>query len=320
MAVKQKRLSPEERLNKALADLAPFEAELHLLLPAQVWPFVEALCRLLLQHGTDRQQSRDLIAELALTCRQEALRKFGHDTLETFKLSRMLREGTSRWTPKAPRVDAITYINSAKHPPHRFTGDQDTAANDIRDVWGAFGKFLEVASRSIGGGGSARSQALGPVDVMGEDLWAHHRDVFKPWINKAARTVVTRRTSTGNHLSIAAIVFKVLVDDVYPEEIDNNYALIKGTALRAVKAGLDAYHNPDLLDAWGKPPPDPKKPGQGGLQKPPAAPGGTGTAPQEAPAAPAPAKRPPGLWQPPKPKLPPSGKVKLAPRKPKKNA
>lgn len=299
------KLTAEQKLQKALADLAPFEAELSLLLPAQVWPFVEALCRLHLL--ADSVEGRELVAQLALTLRQEALRKFGHDTLETFALARLLREGTARWHPKPPRLDSITHINKAKHPPHRLTGDQDAVAHNICEVWTAFGKFLEVASRGIGGGGSARSQALGPVDVMGEELWKHHRTVFTPWQYKAARTVVERRTSTGNHLTIAAVVFKVLVEDIYPEELDRQFALVGGTALKALKAGLDAYYTPERLDAWGKPKPDPAKApqtGGQGAQKPPA-----GT-----PAAP---KRPPGLWVAPRPKLAPGQKIKLPPRKKK---
>lgn len=306
------KITPQERLTKALEGLAPFEAELHLLLPAQIWPYVETLCRLLL--SADNKESRDLVAQLALTCRQEALRKFGHDTLETFALARMLREGTSRWQPKQPVKDSITHINSYPHKPHRFTSQQEDAAHQIREVWEAFGKFLDIAGRGIGGGGSARGQALSPVDVMGDSMWEHHRDVFKPWLNKAARTVVERRTSAGMHLTIAAVVFKVLKEDIYPEDLDTQFALIKGTTLKALKAGLDAYYAPAKLDLWGKPPP--KAPnaglqgGQGGQNHA----GGSQGSQDPAQAAPAPAR---GLWVTPRPKLAPGEKVKLGPRKKK---
>lgn len=309
---KAPKLSAEEKLNKALDGLAPFEAELSLLLPAQVWNFVEALCRLHLQADATKQ-GRELVAQLALTMRQEALRRFGHDTLETFALARMLREGTARWQPKEPRLDAISHINNAKHPPHRLTSDQQEAAEDIREVWTAFGKFLEIAGRDIGGGSSSRATALGPVDVMGEGLWEHHRDVFKPWQFKASRTVVLRRTSTSNHLTIAAVVYKVLVEDIYPAELDLHFALVGGTALKALKAGLDAYRNPDRLDGWGKPPAAPQT---GGLQAQTGA-GGGKTPAKGQPAAPAKPKRPPGLWVAPRPKLAPGEKVKLPPRKKK---
>lgn len=302
---KQPKATPEERLNKALDGLALFEDELQLLLPAQVWPYVETLARL--QLLTDTKESRDLIAQLALACRQEALRRFGHDTLETFKLARLLREGTDRWHPKPPTLDAITHINNYSNKHQRFTMEQDAAANNICVVWSAFGKFLEIAGRGIGGGGSARSQALGPVDVMGQDLWDHHREVFKPWQFAASRAVVRRRSITGNNLTIAAVVFKVLVEDMYPEDLDHHFALLGGTALKAVKAGLDAYHDPKRLTDWGKTPqntpPAPQTGGQGARQPS----GGSPTAP----------KRPPGLWVPPVPKLPPGGKVKLGPRKKK---
>jgi len=309
---KAKKPTAEERLNKALEGLAPFEAELQLLLPAQVWPFVEAFCRLHLQKDASRE-ARELVAQLALTLRQEALRKFGHDTLETFKLARLLREGTARWQAKPPRLDSISHMKRYLHKPHRLSGDQESAANDIRMVWEAFSKFLEIAGRGIGGGGSSRAQALGPVDVMGESLWEHHRDIFKPWQNIASRTVVRRRTVTDNHLTIAAVVFKVLVEDLYPEELDTHFALVKGTALRALKAGLDAYHTPYRLEAWGR---DPQNPPQPGGQQPQNVTNGSQAA-KTAETAVAPLKKSTGLWTPPRPKLAPGEKVRLAPRKAK---
>lgn len=314
---KAPKLTPEERLNKALDGLAVFETELRLLLPAQLWPFVETLCRAHLRNQKD-QISRDLVAQFALTCRQEALRRFGHDTLETFALARMLKEDTENWRPKAPRQDSITYINKQPNKLHRFNADQETAAKDILLIWEAFGKFLQISGGGIGGGGGARSQALGPVDVIGQELWQHHKTVFTPWQAKASRTVVERRTTTGTHLTVAAVVYKVLVEDIYPEELDRAFALIAGTALRALKAGLNAYNNPALLDSWGRP--KLQGPNNGQMrptqpQTPPVV--GTASPAAQNPAT-SPAKRPPGLWQAPRPKLPPGGKVKLKPRKRKK--
>ncbi|HKX36995.1 MAG TPA: hypothetical protein VJM79_10085 [Rhizorhapis sp.] len=313
---KQKKPSAEERLIKLTEPSRLMEAQMQLLMPAQIWAYVEQLVRdYLIMHANDKV-SRDLVSQMALACRMETMARFGHDSLETFALAKMLRTDGPRFRQPAPRPDAITHINNYPHKPHRLEMDQENAANDIIRVWTAFGKFLEVSSRSIGGGGSARSQALGPVDVMGQDLWDHHRQTYTPWYQIASKIPVARRTA-GLSLTVAGVVFKILIEDLYPEQLDSQFALIKGTALRALKAGLTAYADPALLANWGKPKIPPAGAPLGGK------PGPGGPTPQPDPVSAAsgeisvPKKRPPGLWQPPKPKLPPDGKVKLAPRRAK---
>lgn len=248
---KAKKPSAEERLIKEAQYNKEMEATLSVLMPPKVWLFVETLCRLHMQASNDSPEARDLVAQFALACRQEGLARFGHDSLESFALVKLLRAGP-RWNPKPPRLDAITYINNQVNRGLRLSMHQEEAANHIVEVWQAYGKFLEITGRGLGGGGGARSRAQGPVDVMGEELWAHHRDIYTPWYRVATLVPVARRHA-GPALTMAALVFKILVEDIYPEEADRNYALLGGTALKALKVALDSYSNPLLLANWGKP-------------------------------------------------------------------
>lgn len=279
---KQKKQTAEERLILATQDLRILESHLQLLMPAQIWTYVETLCRLYLVSQANDKISRDLISQMALACRMETMARFGHDSLETFALAKMLANQGPRFTPPAPRPDAISHINKYPHKPHRLDMDQEAAAHDIVQIWTAFGKFLEISGRGFEGGGGARSRAKGPVDVMGQDLWDHHREVYTPWYKIASKIPVARRTA-GLALTIAGITFKILVEDLYPEQIDNQFCLVKGTALKALKAGLSAYQDPVQLAAWGRradpapgtpqdgqtrsgapnPPPSPQKPASG---------------------------------------------------------
>lgn len=303
---KAAKLSPEERLMQATEGELQTEATMQLLMPPKVFAGLAELVRVLLQGG--RHMDRNLVAQLALQMRTDSRLRFGHDSVETFALVKLMGEDRQRWSPKLPRVDAVTHIQHSPHLPHRLNTEQEDAADSIIEVWAAYGKFLEMSGRGIGGGGGNRSSALNPVDVMGQPTWDHHRDVYSPWHFAASRTIVERRTSNGEHLTLASVVFKILVEDTYPHELDKAFALVGGTALKALKWGLTHYHNPAKVAEWGKKPPveTPVAPKEGGLGAQTAA-GGTGT----------PAKRPPGLWVAPTPKLAPGEKVKLAPRKAK---
>lgn len=244
-----KNLSNEEKLAQAIAQAqaihsrsAALEAELQIILPPKVFDLVHQLARRYLQICEHDQPSRELIALLALMMRQEAFARFGHDTLETVAIGKLL----VRSAPPARkgRLDALTHISRYRSPRMRLDADQEAAAKHIQTIWQAFGKFLFIAQRGMGGGGGQRSRALAPMDVMDEDIYQHYREYYVPWYNLAAKTKVKRQDEGNSSVTLAGIVFKILVEDVYPESIDAAFALIKGTALKALKAGLSAYFNP----------------------------------------------------------------------------
>jgi hypothetical protein len=128
-------------------------------------------------------------------------------------------------------------------------------------VWAAFGRFMSIASRGLGGGGGSRGRVVQPVDVMDQELWDHHRDVYTLWYNQAKITQVDRRRGSS-HISLAAIVFKILIDDLYPEEMDIAYGLVRGSSLKGLKAALSAYWSPEAMAAFGLPPAAPTGPAQ----------------------------------------------------------
>jgi len=255
---KAKHNKTEKRLQK-IVDQHKEESPLKLLTSAKIFVRIEELCRKYLDVNRYDTPSKELVSQLTFTFRQEAIARFGHDTLETFALAKLVQKGPSLgFIDKPPRVDSITWINNYPSKNSRLSSDQQEAAEKIRDVWEAFGKFLWVTGRSYGGGGGgSRSSATSPLDVMGDDLWKHHQTIFTPWCNIASKTSVNRRMAGGG-LTIAAITFKILVEDFYPEAIDKGFGLVKGTALKALKAGLSAYFSPERLVDWGKPPPQPQ--------------------------------------------------------------
>ena len=90
------------------------------------------------------------------------------------------------------------------------------------------------------------------MDIMGEDLYKHHKEIYKPWYEVASKVLLPRRAA-GSTISIAALTFKILVEDCYPEQLDEQWALVKGSGLRGFKAGLSAYFDPIQLWAFDKP-------------------------------------------------------------------
>lgn len=305
------KLTAEQKLMQASPEELVVEGAMALLMPANIFGFVAQLVRLALDHGGPAD--REMVASMALHMREASRQRFGHDSVETLALVKLFNAPAAGWTPKPPRLDSITHMQANPHKPHRLTTEEEAAASNIIAIWAAYGKFLEMTGRGIGGGGSARSSAIGPVDVMGQDTWEHHQEVFGPWQAAASRVVVERRVVGGTHLTLAAVVFKVLVEDTYPEELDRHFALFGGTARKALKWGLNHYYAPERLADWAKKPPQPDKVG---LQRETVV--GSGIdGPPDAPTAPATPKRPPGLWVAPRPQLAPGEKIKLGARKPK---
>ena len=239
----------------------PLEAELQLLLPPKLFSPMLEICKLFLTQQRNDQPSRDLIGRLAFTFRQECLARFGHDSLETFALAKLLDE-TRRppgFTPPPPKLDAISHIQEYGNRLARLDASQEDAVNHIKSIWEAFSKFRDIAGGGFGSGGGGRSQILSPMDVMGEDIYKHHRTIYKPWYEVASRIPVARRSMGGN-VTVAAITFRIIIEDVYPEDLDQSYALVKGSALKVFKLGLDAYFDPPRLWALLKPAPEASAP------------------------------------------------------------
>lgn len=202
------------------------------------------LCRHHLNDNKNSQASRSLLAALGFSLRIEAMMKFGHDSVESFAIAKLL--GTVQgFQPKPPRPDALSYIQNAKRKEARLNIDQRAAADQIALVWDAFGKFLNMGARSLEGGGGNRTRALAPMDVMDQETYDEvYKKYFVPWYEVVKKITVARRIA-GPLLTVAAVTFKVIVEDKYPDDIDRAFGLTKGMALRALKFGLRHYWNPD---------------------------------------------------------------------------
>lgn len=269
---KNKQDKTEKRLQKIIDSGTDF---LPMLTSPRIFTFIEHLCRKHLEENKYDEPSKSFIAGFAFSMRQEAMAKLGHDSLETLMIAKLLMTGpTAGFIDKAPRLDSITWINRypAKHA--RLSAEQEEAAEFIKSIWDGFGKFLWISGRSFGGGGGSRSSAAQPIDVMSEELWQHHQTIYSPWHKVASRIAVDRRTAGGD-LTIAAITFKILIEDYYPEQVDGAYGLMAGKALKALKFGLDGYWNPLLLAI---PVPEPRGGARAGAGRPTSVAGGRSAA------------------------------------------
>lgn len=248
----QDKPTTEKKLHKVTSKFAALEAELQLIVPPKVFDALTQLCRLYLAAAGDSDAARDYIAKLAFIFRQEAYQRFGHESLETFALAKLMRQTESKWTPKLPRLDSISWIRAYRNKDARLDSSQEEAAECIKRVWTAFGRFMGIAGRGFEGGGGSRGRVLSPLDVMDQSQWEDYNKIYIPWYERAKITQVDRRRG-NSHISLAAIVFKILVDDLYPEELDSSYCLVRGSSLKALKAALSCYWSPEALATFGAP-------------------------------------------------------------------
>jgi len=223
--------STEKRLVKAL-EKTPVPVGLPCLFTDKMWEFVHKMCRDHLQTNNRTQASREFVANFAFTLRQEAFNRFGHDTLETFALVDLLKEQPC--AGKAPKLDSLTHIAQYRNKADRLSADQEAAAEKIKSVWHAFAKGRSSSSSLMAGG--KRSQFLHPIETMDEDLLEHYRSTYVPWYERAQQVWVDKP-----RVRLVAVVLKIVVEDWYPELLDEAYSLNRGVALHALKNGLNGY-------------------------------------------------------------------------------
>lgn len=247
MSSDQDQSRAERRLMKGVKkarNIERLEKDLQCVVPPKLFEFIEQLCIRYLAVKSDAT-AREFVSRFALAFRAESFARFGHESIETLSLTKALQKTGSEWQPKEPRLDSLSWIAKYKNVNKRLSGEQESACDQIIGVWEAFGKFLFIGNRSMEAG-SARGRALQPIDVMGDELWEHHRDVYTPWYAAASKHIVGR-FSNGSAVSLAGVVIQVVIFDDYPEHLDYQLRLKRGTSLAALKKGLDAYWKPSLL-------------------------------------------------------------------------
>lgn len=236
-AAKAERTPDDKRLLKALEkEEAPTGP---LVTSPLLFGFIKELVESHLARNQYSQSAREHVARFGFAFRQEALKRFKHDTIETFQLAELLKEKTAAKTQI--RVDALSHIARTSG----LETDQQEAADYIREVWQAFGKGLSGAGRDlsrVGGSGVI----LHPLDTMDEDLWKHYKEIYSPWYSHVLRLFIPHGKS-GTGITIGSLVFRILVEDIYPEQLDATYGFKKGTAAVLCKRALRYYWDPIKL-------------------------------------------------------------------------
>lgn len=249
------RTKTEKRLLKATSIESHEQESIQLITSPKIFTNLFQLFQRYLKDQNNSQSSREFLAQMAFAFRQEAYKRFGHDSAETFALAKLLRQVGDGPASAKGRPDALTYLNKSDNPRTRLTADEMSAVEYIQKIWQAFGRFLFMGTRNLERAGT-RSRVLSPMDVMTEDTWIHYKEIYCPWYEVAKKITVNRR-QTGGPLSVASITFKIVVEDVYPDALDLGFAMTEGTALRAFKAGLRAYGEPESLRRWANRPVQP---------------------------------------------------------------
>lgn len=204
----------------------------------RVFKKIESLCVAALQYSAN-PQVRQAVVSLNLEMCLLADSRHGHKTVDCTTLGQLLKR-TDPDKPihqaPAPQRDPMDVLEKMGviYPSHVSAGEV------MREVWTAFGRCLTVSGRGHGGGGVLRrSSALQPMDVMGQETWDIYKDCYKPWQDRAmARTVPCK--DTGNTTAFR-IVYAVVIDEHFPNSVDNFMQLEPGKALSVLKHELGHF-------------------------------------------------------------------------------
>jgi hypothetical protein len=214
-------------------------------------PFYD-ICAFYLEKNSHSETARNLVATLAYHFRSEAQARFKHDTVECYELTKLLQKNVGADNIRRGRIDAISHINSNPNMMMRLDVDQMENAESIQRIWQAFGKGLMESVRDISRQGGS-GQILHPLDTMDQGLWEHYQRYYKPWYRFASRITIARK-GQGQPVSVAGIIFTILVKDLYPEELDQMYELKRGVCLKVFRRALTHYQRPEELEGALRPP------------------------------------------------------------------
>jgi len=207
----------------------------------RIYKKLEALAAAALTHSKNAPEVRAAIASLNLEMRAAAEAQLGHDGVDNTGLALLLKRTdparSNAHVAPAPARDPIDVLElqGFLEPIHV------SAAFGLRDVWAAFGRCLSIAGRNYeGGGGAKRGCAMQPLDVMGDNTWEFYQEVFIPWY-QSVKDLKVNRKDTGN-VTAAQIIFRVVIDEYFPEQVDAFLQLVPGTALWVMKKHLGRFY------------------------------------------------------------------------------
>jgi hypothetical protein len=85
-----------------------------------------------------------------------------------------------------------------------------------------------------------KASALQPVDLMSDETWKTWQRLYIPWHNGAKN----RKTWSNHHGGVpnTEIVFRIIVEEFFPEELDGGFGLEPGDAKNTLKRELSLFY------------------------------------------------------------------------------
>lgn len=235
-------MSKKKRQRAASGHVLSLE-DMRFVIPPSVFRPIEVLCRDALNYGANAAGIRSSVGYLLNVVRREAHARYGHDTADVMAISSLLTRTdparADRVLPdRRPDQEPIQELFRQAH----INEDQLRAADMVRRVETAWGRFLAVGARSYEGKSQkTRERALDPVWIMGDDVFREWREVYNPWYRAAASRKVG---ANGRGMVTAArIVIHVVMVPMFPGQIDATERLERGTSLRVLKDELATLSN-----------------------------------------------------------------------------
>ena len=221
-------------------------------LPPRLYSPLESLAKDALLYASNHSGMRKAISNLVFAMRSIAEESVGHITADIIALEALLKRSDPRQQElplREPEKDPIVELARQKH----LNEDQEYAAQYIKKVWTAWGRHLQVAARSYdGGGGGGDKPLMDPLSGMGQELWESWRDVYTPWYDLAKtraqwwyyplskdQTIKGKTERTrGGMVANTKLVLAIIMEPVFPGNLDMLLRLDRGTSLRVLKEEL----------------------------------------------------------------------------------
>jgi len=234
--------------SRSKVDASALASSIQTILSPKLFKEVEALCVQAIASSGNHDAVRRRIGGVIFQMRMLSMAAFGHETIDTYMLSQLLERTNPDYKPPmasdAPtRKDPITEMENR----HQLDADQLSAAMIFREMWTAWGRFLQITSRNYEGQGDGgnRSKALNPIDVMSQDVYEKWQNIFVPWARASKERAVPRRRF-GKVLP-EHILFEVIVKGNFPDEVDRQLNLVPGSAKKCLKQELKLMLDPDCI-------------------------------------------------------------------------
>lgn len=217
------------------------ETFIQTVLEPRIFKSLESFCREAIAYGSNVEPLRQGITRIILDMRKTAQAKYGHDTPDIVALVHLLKRTSTnekeREPPRKTRADPLWELYQS----HKLDEDQVNSARKIQEIWAAFGRYLTIASRNYwSGGGSARKgRVLQPLDVMSDETYDLWKTCYCPWYDSLKNQTI--HSSTVGPISLTGIVFRILIEEYHPDQLDNAFRFEVGMSLKILKAQLDRF-------------------------------------------------------------------------------